>query len=118
MNEIANVPVIDCLSALLLIVTECLPSVARVSLPAGMYLSGIWLILMIKTNGLSYFSTLDVMSWRNTNSIFLRVSPAMSTFDEVFLRFTKFILVSKLLVQRYEYISISPSTLGYLLIRA
>ena len=42
----------------------------------------------------------------------------MSTFDEVFLLFTKFILVNKLLAQREESTSISPTTLGYLLMRA
>ena len=55
---------------------------------------------------------------KNKNSISLRALSGMSTFEDVFLLFTKFILANKLLAQREEFTSISPATQGYLLIRA
>ena len=60
---------------------------------------------MIKTDSMLYFSAFDTVSRRKP-------------FDEVFHRFTKFILVNKLLYQREKSISISHSMLGYLCIRA
>lgn len=84
----AKVPVIERLFELPSIVTH----VSRVSFPTGTYFIGVWSMLMIKAGGMWCFSTMDTISCRNKNSISLRAPSGMSTLDDVFLLFTKFIL--------------------------
>ena len=60
-NEIANVPVIDRLSALLLTVNECPPHIASVLLSTKTNLIGVWLILMVTADVMLYYSTSDTM---------------------------------------------------------
>ena len=68
-NGMANVPVIERLSALPSIVTKCSPFAVIISLTAGAYFNGVWLIFKSKADGLSNFSTFDTMSWKYRNYI-------------------------------------------------
>ena len=61
-NDIANVPVIDRLSALLLTVNECPPHIESVLLSTKTNLIGVWLILMITADVMLYYSTSNTMS--------------------------------------------------------
>ena len=60
----------------------------------------------------------DTMSWIYRNTISFRTSSRMFTFDNFFLRLTKFIQENKLFAQRGESTSFWPTTREYLLIRA
>ena len=64
-----NIPVIEQLSALPPIITECSPFAAIVSLPTGTYFTCVILIFTTKVDDMLYFSTFDAMSWRYRNSI-------------------------------------------------
>ena len=56
----ANVPVIERLSAFLSFVTECYPFAVIVSLRIGTYFNGVWSIFTSKIDGMSYLSTFDI----------------------------------------------------------
>ena len=62
LNEIANVSVVERLSALPSMVTDCSPLAARIPFPTGTYFNGVRSILMIKAYAMLYFSTFDTMS--------------------------------------------------------
>ena len=112
-NEMENFLVIKRLFALHSVFTECSPLPVIVSLPTGTYFNDVWSIFITKADGLSYFSIFDTMSWRYRNSISVRAPSRMSTFDNVFLCLTKFILENRLFAQRKESRSTSQTTQGY-----
>ena len=72
-KEIANVLVIERLSELPSMVTEVSPLGVRVSLPTGTYFNGAWLMFKMSSGGMLRFSTLVTISYKNKNSISLRV---------------------------------------------
>ena len=108
-KEIANVPVIERLSELPSMMTEVSPLGSRVLLPTRTYFNGVWSMFKMSSGRMLCFSTLVTISCKNENSISLQALYGMSTFEGVFLLFTKFILASKLLAQREEFTSISPA---------
>ena len=75
-----NVPVIDRLPTLPSNVMERSPLALKASFPNGKYFMGVRSIMMIKAHGISYFSTLNIISCKNRNSISLRATSGMPTF--------------------------------------
>ena len=96
-NEIENVPVIERVSELRSMVTEVSSLGARCSLPTGTYFSGVWSVFKMSSGGMLCFSILVTISCKNKSSISLRALSGMSTYEDVFLLFTNFILANKLL---------------------
>ena len=92
---------------------------AKLCLPIGIYLKGVWSRLRVRQDDTLCSSAIVTMSWRYTSWASFLAPSGISTFPVVNIRFTKPIRLKKLLVHEDESKSVCPRLYsGYLAISA